>query len=180
MTICSSAFLTLGRAQARALAPRIDRGRNFRLAVDRAFSVPGLGTVATGTVLDGRIEVGTRLVVSPRGVEVRVRGLQSGGRAVAASREGERCALNLAGVEVGDVRRGDWLVVPAMHAPSARMLARLAVLPGAAPLRHNAPVHIHIGTADIPARVLVPGQTVIAPGGEALRSEEHTSELQSH
>jgi selenocysteine-specific elongation factor len=139
-------------------------GRHFRLSVDRAFTVAGAGTVVSGTVLQGAVEVGARLVLSPAGLEVRVRGLHTGGRPVARVGAGRRCALNLAGVDVGQIRRGEWLAPPAMHAPTSRLEVRLKLLPGrSAPLKHNTPVHLHLGAADLMGRVLLPrGRSVVA------------------
>jgi selenocysteine-specific elongation factor len=140
-------------------------GRNFRLAIDRAFSVPGTGTVVTGTVQDGPLDAGAHLCLSASGREVRARGLQTGGHEVSAIGPGERCALNLAGAEVADVKRGDWLLVPGMVAPTRRIEARLHLLPGESHgLKHNAAVHVHLGTADVLARVLIPGQAGLKPG----------------
>ncbi|MFC4312769.1 SelB C-terminal domain-containing protein [Steroidobacter flavus] len=162
---------------------RATHERNFRLAIDRVFSVTGSGTVVTGTVRDGALEVGAHLVLSPRNLETRVRGLQSAGQPRTQVRAGERCAINLAGVEVADIHRGDWLLVPSMHAPTTRIEVRLKLLDGrtvdvpsrgleardcSAVLKHNTPVHLHLGTADIPARVLVPRQSSIASGTEAI------------
>jgi selenocysteine-specific elongation factor len=147
--------------------------RGFRMAIDRAFTVTGVGTVVTGTVVDGALEVGTRLIVSPSGLETRVRGMQIASRSVSRVQTGQRCALNLAGVELADVHRGQWLLRPALHAPTDRIEAKLRVIgsePGkeSTPLKHDTPVHLHIGTDDIPARVLVPDRKSIAPGQSAI------------
>jgi selenocysteine-specific elongation factor len=157
------------RAQGERVTEGHVAGRNFRMAVDRSFSVTGVGTVAAGTVVAGRVRVGDRLVISPRGTAVRVRGLQSGGADLSEVVAGQRCAINLAGVELAQVRRGAWLVAPAMHAPTTRIEARLTVLESlAGPLKHNTPVHLHLGTADISARVLIPKQAPLPPGSEAV------------
>jgi selenocysteine-specific elongation factor len=157
------------RAAAQASVLRPTDGRNFRMAVDRAFSVAGAGTVVTGTVIAGDLQTGERLVLSPRGLEARVRGLQSGGKTVTNVRAGERCAVNLAGVDLGQVHRGDWLLTAEMHVPTARVEVRLRVLQSkGGPLKHHTPVHLHVGTADIGARVLIPGQAAIPPGDEAI------------
>lgn len=142
-------------------------GAGFRLAIDRAFSVPGAGTVVTGTVLAGTARVGERLMLSPAGRVVRVRGLQSGGHEADAVAPGERAALNLAGIELGELGRGDWLVEPALHAPTQRIEALVRVT-RATPLRHDARVHLHLGTADLVARVLVPAQRAIDAGESAV------------
>ena len=88
----------------------------FRLAVDRCFTLTGSGTVVTGTVFAGRVQVGDRLVVSPSGQEVRVRSIHAQNRAAESGQAGQRCALNLAGVEKKDIVRGDWVLAPAVHA----------------------------------------------------------------
>jgi selenocysteine-specific elongation factor len=144
-------------------------GRNFRLAVDRAFTVTGAGTVVTGTVLDGTLELGAHLTLSPPGLDARVRGMQGAGASVNSVRAGERCALNLAGIELTQVHRGDWLLVPGMHAPTSRLEVQLRVLVTRKQgLRHNSPMHVHLGTADLVARVLLPTQNTTPPGGDAI------------
>jgi selenocysteine-specific elongation factor len=143
--------------------------RQFRLAIDRAFSVTGAGTVVTGTIVDGGVKVGDRLAVATAGLETRVRGLQSGGLSVETAGAGERCAVNIAGIDVASVHRGDWLCGQGMGRPTSRIEARVGILASAAnPLRHNAPLHLHLGTADLIARALIRGQREIPPGGEAL------------
>ncbi len=154
---------------ARATQRDFDPRRGFRLAIDRAFSVTGAGTVVTGTVVAGAVETGARLSFAPKRIDVRVRGLQSAGRPVDRVRSGERCALNLAGVDVGQIDRGDWLVASDLNAPTTRIEARIAVVPECnEPLRHYAAVHLHHGTARIGARVLIPSQGAIEPGQTAV------------
>jgi selenocysteine-specific elongation factor len=161
----SSALIALAAADpSRAVV-----GRGFRMAIDRAFSVTGAGTVVAGTVLQGALKSGERLVLSPRGAAVRVRGLQSGGRSVERVEAGQRCAVNLAGVELSQVHRGDWLMAADLNAPTSRLEVEIEVsADGGKPLKHNAQVHLHHGTADIGARVLTPRQASVAPGGRAV------------
>jgi selenocysteine-specific elongation factor len=143
-------------------------GRHFRFAVDRAFTKAGSGTVVTGAVAAGSVGVGDHLLVSPAGLEVRVRALQISGHASQRAEAGQRCALNLSGVEVAQIARGDWLVPPAMRAPTRRMDVRISVLAQeTAPLKHWTPVHLHLGTADVPARVAMRAGKPIAPGASA-------------
>ncbi len=143
--------------------------QNARLAIDRAFSVAGSGTVVTGTVFNGVIRPGDRLIVSPAGKEVRVRGIQVHGKAAHEVAAGNRCALNLTGAELDAVARGDWILAPAIHRPTQHVDARLSVLSAeGAPLRHWTPVHLHLATADVTARVGVPRGASIAPGASEL------------
>jgi selenocysteine-specific elongation factor len=163
-----------------ALAAALDRmgGReaaaglgNFRLAVDRSFTVPGAGVVVTGAVFSGAVKIGDRLVVSPAGIAVRVRGIHAQNREAKSGVLGQRCALNIAApqLERADIARGDWVLAEEVHGPTARIDARLRVLPGEAePLKHWTPVHLHLGAADIPARVAVLEGGTIAPGEDAL------------
>ncbi|MGD9614432.1 MAG: selenocysteine-specific translation elongation factor [Alphaproteobacteria bacterium] len=139
----------------------------FRLPIDRAFSLPGIGLVVTGTASAGEVAVGDRLLLSPRGVEIRVRGIHAHNRPIERARAGERCALNLAGSfpEGGEPRRGDWVVDPALHKPVGRIDLGITVSRAApAPLRDGLPVHFHLGTEDVVARLAVLGARNIAPG----------------
>ncbi|MBI3938734.1 MAG: selenocysteine-specific translation elongation factor [Betaproteobacteria bacterium] len=144
-------------------------GRNFRYAIDRAFTIAGSGTVVTGTVFTGAVAAGDRLMVSPGGIEVRVRAIQKHGRGAGGAIAGERCALNLAGADLAHIRRGDWVLAPAVHAPTRRIDARIAVLThDAHPLQHWTPLHLHLATADVTARVAIPRGAALAPGASAL------------
>ncbi|MEX2644355.1 MAG: selenocysteine-specific translation elongation factor [Acetobacterales bacterium] len=143
----------------------------FRLAVDRRFTVAGAGLVVTGTVLSGFVRPGDELLLAPEGVPVRVRGLRAQDRDAGSATVGQRCALNIAGSDLRrtDVRRGQWLVSGAIHAPTARIDLRLRVLPSEQrSLKHWTPVHVHIGADDIPARVAVLEGREIAPGQTGL------------
>lgn len=141
----------------------------FRLCIDRAFTVTGYGTVVTGTVASGAAANGDHLIVSPAGHEVRVRGLRVQDIVAARACAGERCALNLSGATVDEAGRGNWLVHPALHAPARRIDVLLRLLASeTGPLTHWTPVHLHIGTADIPARITIPSIGRIAPGCEGF------------
>jgi selenocysteine-specific elongation factor len=156
-------------AAAKAHQQREHAGRHFRYTIDRVFTIAGSGTVVTGTVFNGAVAVGDHLVLSPGGAEVRVRGMQKQGRAAQQAAAGERCAINLSGIEIAQVSRGDWLVAPAVHAPTKRIDVRLQVLAGETQaLKHWTPVHLHLGTADVTARVSIRRGAVIAPGESAL------------
>ena len=142
----------------------------FRLAVDRCFTLPGAGTVVTGTVLCGAVAPGDQLLVSPSGLAVRVRCLHAQNRTAASGGPGERCALNLAGEGVARdaIHRGDMVLDPWLHAPCDRIDARLRVLAAErTPMTQWMPVHLHHGSAEVIARVVLLGDP-IAPGGEGL------------
>jgi selenocysteine-specific elongation factor len=155
---------------ASSLPARSIAGR-FRLAIDRSFTLAGVGTVVTGTVFAGQVSVGDRLLLSPSGIEARVRGIHAQNRQAERGRAGQRCAINIAGPQIDKdrIQRGDWLLDPAAHAPSDRFDARLRLLPAETrPLRHWTPVHLHLGAAHLPARVALLDTDVLAPGETAL------------
>ncbi len=156
-------------AAAANLPPRPTVGR-FRLAVDRSFTLPGVGTVVTGTVFAGQVAAGDHLLLSPSGIEARVRGLHAQNKAAERGRAGQRCAVNIAGpgIDKDKIQRGDWLLHPAAHAPTDRFDARVRLLASEArPLRHWTPAHLHLGAAHLPARVALLDVDTLAPGGEA-------------
>src|SRR5438093_1450758 len=119
--------------EAMAASPPLQAGADgcFRLSVDRCFTIAGSGTVVTGTVFSGSVDVGVHLLVSPPGWEVRVRGIHAQNRAAERGAAGQRCALNLAGVEKKDIARGDWVLEPAAHAPTGRFDTSLKLPPSA-------------------------------------------------
>jgi selenocysteine-specific elongation factor len=163
------AALEVHLAQARQPLPLAKQQGQFRLAVDRSFTLPGIGTVVTGTAVSGRVAVGDKLTISPRGLEVRVRGIHAQNRQAGSGQAGERLALNLANVEKSDLRRGDWVVADPLHAPTQRIDARLKVLASEVKaLAHWTPVHLHLGAEDVGARVVLLEGEAIAPGRSAL------------
>jgi selenocysteine-specific elongation factor len=122
-----------------------------RLAVDRAFVLNGAGVVAAGLLSAGRLSVGDRVVVSPAGIPARVRGLRANDRPAEVAAAGARVAVNLAGegIAPGVVARGDWLVHPALHAPTARADIRLVGVAGPLPRAGT----LHVGAAHGPVRI---------------------------
>jgi selenocysteine-specific elongation factor len=155
-------------ARARAMTPPAGR---FRLAIDRTFSLPGIGLVVTGTVGAGTVTVGDRLTVGPRGIAVRVRGLHAGNHPTESAGAGERCAVNIAGTfpDGAAPRRGDWLVTPERLLPVQRLDLHLRASRHAEQrLRDGLPVHLHLGTEDVVGRVGVLSEGTIAPGEEGF------------
>lgn len=155
---------------ARKFAAAPPEGR-FRLAIDRVFNLTGAGLVVTGSVYSGQVAVGEKLLLSPAGAEVRVRALHVHDEAAEEARQGERAALNLAGpgARRADIKRGDWLLHPAAHAPTRRIDAELHVLSGEAkPFKHETPAHLHLGALETPCRVAILKGREIAPGETGL------------
>jgi selenocysteine-specific elongation factor len=140
----------------------------LRLPVDRVFSMKGFGTVATGTLVAGTLSAGEELEVLPAGRRARVRGLQVHGESRDHAVAGTRTAVNLAGVDTGELVRGDVLVRPGTLAASSMLDVELHLLPEARPLRDGARVRVHVASAEALARVrlLEPGPP--APSRAAL------------
>ncbi len=141
-----------------------------RLPIDRAFSMKGFGTVVTGTLVSGRIAPDDELAVLPQGRKVKVRGIQVHGRTATEAIAGQRTAINLGGVDVGDVSRGETLAAPGTLSVTRRIDAAIDLLPAAKPLKHGARVRVHNGTAEVLGRVSIAGasEAEIAPGASAL------------
>lgn len=162
-------------AEAAAAPATADDGRHFRLAVDRAFTLDGAGTVATGTVHAGRVAVGDVLTLVPGsgavGRTARVRSLHAQNQPVASAHAGQRCALALVGIDRADVARGQWLVAAGAAgsgAGSDRIDVDLALWHAEArPLRSGTPVQVHLGADAVPATVAVLDPPVLEPGGRA-------------
>ncbi|MDO4232408.1 MAG: GTP-binding protein, partial [Lautropia sp.] len=140
--------------------------RGFRLAVDRVFTLDGVGTVATGTVHAGSLRVGDVLDVLPDGPRgVRVRSLRAQNRETAEAVKGQRCAVGLAGIEKSALSRGQWLLQPGVAELSTRLDVEIHLWQGEEkPLRSGMRVHVHLGTESVMASVAVLG--VRQPGGE--------------
>ena len=147
--------------------PRHPEDGLFRLAVDRVFTLPGRGTVATGTARAGRVQVGDTLAVMPADVLVRVRSIHAQNRDTAVGLAGERCALNLVGIEKTALGRGDWLADPRALVPSTRIDVHLRLLADGGVLKNYAPLHIHLGTAHRVAHVLLLEGNALNPGTRA-------------
>ncbi len=141
----------------------------FRLAIDRGFLVPGTGLVVTGTVTSGAVAVGHRLLLSPSHLAARVRGIQVHHAAAETASAGDRCALAIAGarIERAKIHRGDWLIAPALHAPTAHLDVTLRTIDGRG-LKHADRVHVHSGAASVRGRALVLGARDLPPGEDGF------------
>jgi len=138
-----------------------------RLPVDRVFTVTGFGTVTTGTLLSGALQVGDNLQIYPGERVSRVRSLQVHGLKVDTAEAGQRVAVNLTGLDTESVTRGDVLAQPGALRPSHRLDAKLQLLRSAPKeLKHRARVRIYLGTAEILGRVLLLDREELQQGSE--------------
>jgi selenocysteine-specific elongation factor len=153
-------------ALAQAHAAPSPAGR-FRLAVDRAFILHGVGVVATGSVHAGIAGVGETVTVAPAGATARLRALRVHDRDVSLAQAGDRCAIQLSGVGLDDLRRGVWIIAGRNQA-TERIEVELRLLGGERPLRHWTPAHLHIGTEDLTCRVALLSAKAVQPGETAI------------
>lgn len=143
----------------------------FRLAIDRCFSVAGAGVVVTGTAFAGSVSTGDRLVLSPSGTQVRVRSIHAQNKDNDTGKAGQRLGINIsgAGLSKTTVHRGQWLLSKNIHRPTRRIDVRIRLLPGEVKkFRHWTGVHAHMGAAEVTARVALLQDTTLAPGESAL------------
>lgn len=145
---------------------RKDLGRP-RLPVDRCFSVPGFGTVVTGTLIDGNLHVGQEVRLALSGERGRIRGLQSHQKKAERAEPGIRLAVNLSGLSRHDVQRGEMLTAGSWLQLTNRIDARITMLKGASQsLSHNENVTFHLYTTEVPARVRLLDADVLGAGQE--------------
>ncbi|MBI3666984.1 MAG: SelB C-terminal domain-containing protein, partial [Acidobacteria bacterium] len=153
---------------ARTIQPKNAR-HHFRMPIDRVFVMKGFGAVVTGTLIAGSVEREAEIEVYPIGRRARVRGVEVHNQQVARAWAGQRTALNLAGVETENLRRGMVLASPGKFRPTERADCVLDLLPSARPLKHRAPVHFHAGTAEVEAEVyLLGGRAQLQSGARAF------------
>ena len=143
----------IGRAAAGVEHTRAERPT--RLWVDRAFSLRGVGTVVTGTLWSGSIGAGDELRLEPSGTSVRVRSVQVHDRDVSRADAGQRVAVSLPGIERREVERGEALVAADAYPVSYRLDVALDELE---PIPDGARLHVHLGTASVPTRVMRIGE----------------------
>lgn len=142
-----------------------DTAAPFRLPIDRSFTLKGFGTVVTGTLTAGRLPAEQEVEVHPGGRRLRVRGVQVHGGAVACAEAGQRTAVNLAGVEAAELRRGMVLTPPGLFQTTQTLDCSFTLLSSAQPLKHRAPIHFHAGTAEVEAEVrMLRGTEPMRPG----------------
>ena len=152
----------------------------FRLPIDRIFTMTGHGTVITGTVSGGKVSKGEVVEILPSGLMARVRGIQVHNRIVENASAGDRCALNLSGIEKDSIERGDVVATQGIVRPTRIVDAVLYTVKGKEGISHNQRVHVHTGTKEVLARVRILGSEEIIGGSKGyvqLRFEEPVSVL---
>lgn len=146
------------------LAPRRNRARP-RLPADRIFSLSGFGTIVTGTLSDGLFAVGDPVEILPHGVAARIRGLQTHNQQIEQGKPGSRLAINLSGVSVDEIQRGNVIAKPDTLRSTILVDVDFRLLADAPKaIVHNQAVDFFSGAAEVPARVRLIGSEAIEPG----------------
>ncbi len=154
--------------KAAALLPR-HHSDILRLPVDRVFSIRGYGTIVTGTLVSGRARPDDEIEIVPSGLRARVKSIQSHGEDVAVAEPGHRTSLNLSGLEVKDIRKGDIVSSRGSLFPTEKWLLALSCLPGSPRgIRQRELVHFHHGTREVQARLYFADRDVLQPGETSL------------
>lgn len=139
----------------------------FFLPVDRAFHISGFGTVVTGTAINGEVREGDEVEVMPRSFPSKVRSIQVHGAPVSVATAGQRVAVNLAGISLSDVGRGDVVTAKDCFTASKCLDVSIRLLPSAEPLKHWQRLRLHVGTTDTVTRVSLLDIEQILPGESA-------------
>ncbi|MBQ9536199.1 MAG: selenocysteine-specific translation elongation factor [Desulfovibrionaceae bacterium] len=141
----------------------------FRLPIDRVFTIKGHGTVVTGTVLSGHLNVGANVCIMPQGTLTRARSLERHGENVEEILPGSRCAINLQGLETRDLERGQIICKPQELFASNHWYTHLFMLPSSPfQLKNRTELHFHHGTKEVPARVILRGKQQLEPGASCF------------
>lgn len=123
-----------------------------RLPIDRVFTMTGFGTVVTGTLLDGRLEVGDLVEISPTGKTARIRGLQAHNTEIKIANPGSRVAVNLSGIQINEVSRGHVLGMEGSLSSAFSFDASIKLV-NDEKIKHNLKVHVHVGSAEVQGRI---------------------------
>jgi selenocysteine-specific elongation factor len=145
---------------------RPDLGRP-RLPVDRVFTMSGFGTVATGTLSDGHFDIGDSVIILPSEIQGRIRGLQTHKRKEQRAMPGSRTAINISGVNVDQIQRGDVVTQPGDYISTRRIDVHIRVLNNIEiPIKHNLEVKMFIGSSEVIGRLRLLGTDILKPGQE--------------
>ena len=171
--------MCLEETQGEDYAQRNASVNSFRLPIDRVFSLKGFGTIVTGTLLDGALDMDSSAMLYPKAQLVKVRGIQVHGQNVSRAFPGQRVAVNLAGIGKEEISRGE--ILAAADSMESTMMAdvKLRLLKsGHRSLKSGARVHLYHGAAELICKVILLDREVMKPGEEAvvqLRMEQQTA-----
>jgi selenocysteine-specific elongation factor len=155
--------------EAVAEAELTPRGRFTRLPIDRVFTMQGFGTVVTGTLWAGALHEGDRVAVAPAEIESRVKGLQVHSERVPTALPGQRVAVNLHGIPIEKIARGDWLVTPDAPPTTRLIQARLRCVRNSPyPIKNRMRIRFHLGASEILGRIIPLETDQLKPGEEGL------------
>lgn len=143
-----------------------EKERYFRMDIDRVFSVKGFGCVVTGTVKSGKISVGDTLTIYPQNKMVKVKGLESHGEKKDSIGTGNRCAINLAGIESSEIKRGD--IIGKSLLTGDKIECKLTLLESSPKIKNNHRIRLNIGTDEIIGRVKIYEKNCILAGESAF------------
>ena len=157
--------------------PRMDLGQP-RLPVDRIFSMPGFGTIVTGTLSDGSFKLGDEVVILPAGIKSRIRGIQNHKTKVESVVPGQRTAMNLTGASIDDIKRGDVITLPGLYPPTRRVDVSFAMLKDIhTSLKHRFEVKFFIGATEVLGSIRLIGMEELKPGNTAFLQIELTEPI---
>jgi len=152
-----------------AIVESRDEHLPFRYPIDRVFSMTGFGTIVTGTLIAGKVRVGDKAEIYPQGIATRIRSLQVHGQKVEEAYAGQRVAMNLAGVQVDDLQRGNVLAAPGLLRTSLMLDVRLELLADAPkPLDNRERLRLYTGTSEVLCRAVLLDTDYLFPGEKAL------------
>lgn len=157
-------FLSTLEGVLHTTTPRPDLGRP-RLPIDRVFTIAGYGTVVTGTLTDGKFSVGDEVEILPSGKKGRIRGLQTHKKKEDSALPGSRTAVNISGLAIEEIARGEVVVAPGHYLATRRIDAYYRHLPDASsPMKHSTEVKLFVGTAETIAALRLLGAEALNPG----------------
>ncbi len=146
----------------------LDKNRKFRLDIDRVFSVKGFGTVVTGTSKNSAVTIGDRLMLYPQMKEVVVKGIENHNNKVSTLEAGNRCALNINGVDAKEIHRSNILAEKDSLFISDRIDCSFFLLPNSNSLKNNQRIHLNIGTTEVIGRIKIFGSDIVLPNETAF------------
>jgi len=148
------------------IEPKPDHNR-ARLSIDRVFSMSGFGTIVTGTLIDGTLKIGEEVELLPEKLKIRIRGLQTHKKKEEMAFPGSRTAVNISGIEMSQVHRGQVLAAVNKYQPTKRFDAFVRLVDDSSfSIKHNQEIKLFIGSSEVLSRVRVLGKDEIKPGDE--------------